>query len=243
LPSTPYPPPRHVYLLVILISTLLFSCEKPQDSIREDIQEDDFSPSMPHMKSGDPDGSTVLGAARLNPYTVANMLAAQDSLLRKGNRAVSHIEVRTTHKYIRFLPANTEQLDQIIEDLNPILFDVPLDREIIVSGTHYHDPAIPDSVPTPQYTVVSADFVYTRVAWELLEEAYIPEDDSRLTNDTSVNDLVVEAFMITKNGDLIDTSRGLPSKWRPAGRIRVWDDVMNDLIPVKKTVKLELEDF
>src|SRR5690554_4475247 len=126
---TPFPR-RHTYLLVILISTLLFSCEKPEDSLGEDVQDMGFPESQ--MKSGDPDGSTVLGAVRINPYTVANMQAARDSLLRNGNTAASVIEVRTTHKYIRFLPEDTEQLDRLIQDLNPILFDVPLDRDIIV---------------------------------------------------------------------------------------------------------------
>ncbi len=57
-------------------------------------------------------------------------------------------------------------------------------RNIIKAGTYYHDSAFPDSVPTPQYTVVDANFAYGAVQWELIDNVYIPEDDNTLKDES-----------------------------------------------------------
>lgn len=180
----------------------------------------------------EPDGITVLSAPRDNPYTVANMLIAKNNLIQQGVQDAALINVRTTHKYIRFLPVNIAEVNQIVKDLDPILFDEPLDRKILHAGTYYHDPLVPDSVPTPQYTVVDANFTYALVNWELIDNVYIPEDDSLLKNETLENALIIEAFTLTKNKDELSLEKA--SKWKPAGKVQVWDDAVGSYIPVKE---------
>jgi hypothetical protein len=87
------------------------------------------------------------------------MQAAKDNLVNRGVVGASSINVRTTHKYIRFSPANRNELDKL-DQTNLILFDIPLDREIITPGTHFHDPRIHDTLPTYQYTMVEPGFTY-----------------------------------------------------------------------------------
>ncbi len=65
---------------------------------------------------------TVLSAPLDNPYTVSNMLIAKANLVQQGVQGASLINVRTTNKYIRFLPKNISEVDQIVKDLDPILF-------------------------------------------------------------------------------------------------------------------------
>lgn len=187
-----------------------------------------------NQKNAEPNGFTVLGAKLNVPYKKSIMTQAKQNLVAKGVTGATSINVRTTHIYIRFLPQDKEQLDNLM-GLGLTLFDIPLDYKIARHGTSYHDPLISDSIPTPQYTVVDPSFSYSGVAWELLEEAYIPEDDLLLANDSIlINELIIEAFTITNNQEYLTVEKGfLPSKWRPAGRIRVYDHVMNGLIPVK----------
>ncbi|MFT5596525.1 MAG: hypothetical protein ACI8QH_001323, partial [Flammeovirgaceae bacterium] len=53
------------------------------------------------------------------------MQAAKDNLVNRGVVGASSINVRTTHKYIRFSPANRNELDKL-DQTNLILFDIPL---------------------------------------------------------------------------------------------------------------------
>jgi hypothetical protein len=90
-------------------------------------------------------------------------------------------------------------------------------------------------MPNPQYTVVDASFSYAAVQWEKLEEVYIPEEDPQLAGDTTlIKEIVWEAFTLTGNTDYLPQQKGWswPSRWRPKGRVRVWDDAVDGLIPV-----------
>ena len=178
-----------------------------------------------------PDGMTVLSAPLNNPYSVANMIAAKANLVQRRVVGAASINVRTTHKYIRFLPSDIADVDKIVSDIDPILFDEPLDRDIIRAGTYYHDPSIPDSIPTPQYTVVDANFSYGAVQWELIDDIYIPEDDGTIKDEALQDSIIIEAFTITGNKD--DLSQEKSSRYHPRGNIKVWDDAKGAQIPVK----------
>ena len=214
----------------MLAIMLLMGCQKPEFD-----NEDDKPSSAEYAKQGgEPDGQTVLGPKLNVPYKKAVMQAAKDNLVNRGVVGASSINVRTTHQYIRFLPANESELDKL-DQTNLILFDIPLDREVLTPGTHFHDPRIHDTLPTYQYTMVEPGFAYGDVQWEVLNNAYIPEDDSQINSDTTlVQELIKEAFTITGNQRFLETPKALfPSKWRPKGRVRVWDDVIESLVPVK----------
>lgn len=57
-----------------------------------------------------------------------------------------------THWYVRFLPAQAAEMRTLV-DLGLILFDYPLDYEILEQGDLYHDPSIPSDEITWQYAV------------------------------------------------------------------------------------------
>jgi len=56
--------------------------------------------------------------------------------------------------YLRFLPKNEDEWQILKTDSNIVLYDFPLDYDIEVYGTYYHDPEISDSSITWQYTVI-----------------------------------------------------------------------------------------
>ena len=171
-----------------------------------------------------------------NPYSVANMQKAYDNL-QKSNARISTdgIEVTTTHKYIKFKPKNNQELEILKDDTTLVLYSYPMDYEI-TQGSYYHDPSIPDSLPTYQYCSVPTDKKLSNgVEYEILENLYIPDENKdgvsatlRKASDESVTALVDEALKITGNLEPTPSNaRVTASSWRPAGRIRVWDDVNN----------------
>ncbi len=66
----------------------------------------------------------------------------------------AEIDIETTHYYVRFLPVDTVEVAILESDTILELWDHPLLFEIEQVGNWYHDPSIPDSLPTWQYTVV-----------------------------------------------------------------------------------------
>lgn len=140
--------------------------------------------------------------------------------------------------YVKFIPKTENELDIIKRDSTLVLYDYPLDYEI-GEGDVYRDPDIPEGQPTPQYCAVNIDYQFSaEVEYEIIEELYIPDEDNdenkssrnlRLSQNF-VEQLVDEALRITgnlkENESESETSKlaSRASKWRPAGRILVWDE-------------------
>ena len=82
-----------------------------------------------------------------NPYDLARM-----------RRLSGNSSLQRTHIYVRFLPADSTQLNLLEDELDLDLFDYPLDVNI-EDDEEYVDPTIPEGEFTWQYTVVPANFV------------------------------------------------------------------------------------
>lgn len=101
------------------------------------------------------DSTIVLGAKLNNPYSVANLQIARDSLIAEGATPSSLPAINVTHYYARFKPADDDALAELIDrDTTIIYYEFPLDYEIKEYGISYHDPAIADTLPTYQYASV-----------------------------------------------------------------------------------------
>ena len=192
----------------------------------------------------------VLGKQLENPYSVANMTKAKNNLMasKDARESVEEIEVTTTHLYIKFKPKNEEEFSLLKKDSTLQLFSYPMDYEIAKQGDYYHDPTIPDGQPTPQYTSVKVDKkINYGVDYEVLAHLFIPDEEqpaatnSRAASTASIEELVDEALYITGNleekvkenvvTNLKNAKLSWP-KWRPSGRVTVWDDVRNAFVPV-----------
>ena len=162
---------------VALVSAVIFvACQNQDESI---------TPEFDYLESLTPEGSKmVLGEQLENPYSVENMKKALANLTANG-RTSGDFDVETTDLYIRFLPADTLEYDAIASDTTLELYDHPLDFEIEQEGNWYHDPSIPDHLPTYQYSVVKPDYALPdTIEHEILAELFIPEelDEDSLAN-------------------------------------------------------------
>ena len=98
------------------------------------------------------EAQTVLGERIEIPYTIENLKKALELLPPETKAAISESDFNPTHYYVRFSPKNMMELD-ILRNLSPrvIFSEVPLDREVKTGGIYYHDPSLPDDVPTYQF--------------------------------------------------------------------------------------------
>ena len=126
----------------------------------------------------DPDNGdepVILGAQLANPYTVANMQQAVNTLYG-GNYPIS-----ATHLYVRFKPASVEQFITLEESEDLELQDYPMDYEVIQDGDYYQDPNLGTEDFGWLYTVVPAGYNFPAgIQNELIDSLYLPEDNELL---------------------------------------------------------------
>ena len=177
---------------------------------------------------------SVLGERLENPYSVENMRIALENLQNsnENNRMGDGIEISTTHLYLKFKPQNEEELSLLQQDSTLNLYSYPLDYELLDGVDDYHDPEVPEDQPTYQYCAVPVDKALPEVSYEILEELFIPDDYSddnegqRFASEEVTDALVDEALRITDNFEPEEyhENQRRARKWRPAGKITVWDD-------------------
>lgn len=209
--------------IVLVIVFLSISCRK-DDSIGSSTDE------VMYLGIDTRDG-LVLGKRLENPYSVANMRKAYELLVpetRSGGKAEDFI--KATHRYIKFVPYDEEDLSLLQLDSSLILYPYPLDYEIVRYG-RYHDPDVPVDQPTPLYCSVPVGNVLPAgVDYVVLDELFIPEEFEAVStrsggmSEDFLNSLVIKAFVLT--GNIYDDcylTRASGSKWVPQGHIKFWD--------------------
>jgi len=199
------------FLILILFTTLFFqSCQKQNFNEIDNVKNE----------------NRIFPTKKLqNPYSVANMRKAYENIYGKDKSS----DIQTTHYYIKFKPKNEDDLTLLEKDTILELYDYPLDYEPYKGKDSFHDPRVPDNQPTYLYAAVDVNHTIPNVDYEIIEDLYIPELDEQLKeNENKIDKLVYEALKITNNltdEELIQNKSWWPSKWRPAGRILVHDDI------------------
>lgn len=202
-------------ILITFITLLVFSgC----------VKDADFSAAAEDETTGDAlsHDSIILGAKLSDPYSVANVTKALESLYpTKAGR----VDITPTDIYVRFLPASEADYDKLL-GLGLVLMDHPLDYQIIRDGDYYHDPSLPEKQITWQYCVVPKDFQLPNdIPYEILDHCYIAEHAGPTKADSWVDwDAVEEeAYRLTGNEELfVPPTKG--GKVKPKGRITIVDD-------------------
>jgi hypothetical protein len=229
-----------IQLILILLVSITFSCQK-----NEIDKEDNIEVKIQKVNAYEPiNGMTVLGRKLENPYSVENMKKAYQNIINRNSLksgSISDDSITTTHLYVRFLPKDSGDFNFISSDTSLVLFDYPLDYEIVDYGYYYHDPEIPDSELTWLYTVVKPDYQFPDIQYEILSELCLPPstseiDSSSLKSAPAIDwkEIEMEALRITGNyKDTVSTLKawGASAK-QPKGYVKVWDTKTNSYKPV-----------
>lgn len=212
----------------------IFSCNKKQliensqneFSVKQPISNSSLTLNAPYQQS-----DVVLGNQLTNPYLIRNMMAAKQYLVNQGLSSLNTVNIRATHYYVKFKPTNEDQYETLAADTNLTLYDYPLDYQITQNGNRYHDPSLPDSVPTYQYTSVKTDYIFNDIIrYEIIATLYIPEVDQALLGSSNenldyVDKLLDEAYKETGNfDDTIVVNPTTPDRrFHPSGNIQIFD--------------------
>ncbi|MCC7025849.1 MAG: hypothetical protein IT265_02760 [Saprospiraceae bacterium] len=184
---------KYFFLFLSIVTTLLFySCKKESldfsQSLNLDNRTDD--PNEEISRIGNPEDTipsiTTLGNVRVNPYTVQVMTQAWNNLYPNMQRA----SLNPTHLYVKFSPQNPQDLN-LLDQTGLMLFDFPLDREVIEMGDYYIQPGKENPASIPDlWAVVSTDFASPISGYQIISSLVI----------IPMNTLLVkEAFRITGN--------------------------------------------
>jgi hypothetical protein len=229
-------------LIQIAFTIAIISCSK--EDFKDFFKNEKNSSSTNYIQK---DGMIVLGNRINDPYEITNIRQAYSNL-KAADSDVLDENIEPNKLYLRFLPKNEEEWQVLKKDSNLVLFDFPLDYEIEIYGTYYHDPNLPDSSITWQYCVVPKEYKIPDIQHEIIYEVFIPSLDSvnidtSFKNATDINDLyeqiVCESFKLTGNikesESNLKSAQGLfsPKRWNPSGNITVYDNVLNRPIPLE----------
>jgi hypothetical protein len=210
---------KKMFAILALATVFIYGCQKDENLVNDDLADETTSST---------EGEVVLGEKLENPYSVKNMKKALKALNENNllKSVATDDGIEATDLYVRFLPSTEEELDQLKEDTTLELFDYPLDYEIEEGGEYYHDPSLPDTAITWQYTSVPVNFQFPDIEYEILDSLYLYDEDDNSTKSVSVSyfdwvKLEDKAFEITGNleEDSDTTLSEKSSKWRPSGTI------------------------
>lgn len=173
----------------------------------------------------------VIGEKIPLAHTLENMKKAQASLKDRGVRTTEE-ELEATHLYICLKPTSEEEYNALVFDTDLEIFEFPLDREIIGEGTVVKNPLGSTNGINWVYTVVEVGKALPNIEYEILEEAYIIEDEEGTRAMNNYEALETESHVIT--GLLTREEATTRGRWRPSATIKVRDDVKNRLRPVQE---------
>jgi hypothetical protein len=149
-------------------------------------------------KEGDP---VILGRKRQIPFTVENLRKAV-ALATQRKKTAEQQNGRTNatdlmippdenppggggggpqpnYYYVRFLPADVEQLNKLEEDNGFDLWDVPLNYDIAQEGDWYQDPSLNPDAITWQYTLVPVGYpMPPEITREIIAPLFLFDDDA-----------------------------------------------------------------
>lgn len=217
-------------LISLVVISVVLSCTN--DSIMKqsnNVMDNNSFNDISYVLSSN--GQTILGDKFEIPYSVENLIKALDNLPTETKSMIDPNEIYATHYYVRFHPKNLKELD-LLENIKPklMLSEIPLDREVLQGGHSYHDPTLPDDMPTYQYTTLEANY-YERlkdtlsVESEILIPAYMPDYYTNVETktfstsipNTAMQKLLEEAYKLTGHEYIPETKA---SEWHPMGTIK-----------------------
>ncbi len=215
----------------------LNSCKKSETDL---LKNDSTTSAQQQLFSSD---DPIRLIKKLNdPYTVESMRKAYKSLQEDGTITTkSEIELNATHQYVRFLPKDEWELHTLKLDTALEYYEYPLNYELS-EGVSYHDPSLPDSAITWQYTVVPIGYQFPNIQVEVLEDIILDEptgNKSMAITDSlywQIEDraMSLAGYEESQNNQIrAENSWWRPKKWNPAGKITVWDDALKKYIPIQ----------
>lgn len=165
-----------------------------------------------------------------NPYSLQNVQQAARQIIN------TTIDLEPTHRYVRFLPADTLQAFTL-DSLRLDLFEYPIDRMLNDDEIVVYEEGFNDDNFNWLYTSIPVDFNYPEnIECEILDDLYMQGAPGTRTTPFSLteeqwNDVIDRAMINTGNGGGDEPqTRGL--EWMPSATITYTDNRTNQQEPM-----------
>jgi hypothetical protein len=212
--------------------------------------------------SRDEDYLLKLGTKLENPYSVTNMKKALEIVksqisTSKFAKSQADFEIETSHLYVKIEPKTEQEEALLKKDSTQILSDYPLDYEFSPEVLKEVGTNDVKKIST-YYVAVPTNYVFPAgIKTEVLEELYIPEQDPYFENisetgriskssiaskEDLLGNLLIASYTLTNNKKQLGIDDQATSKtawwifgkrWRPSGRITMYDNSLNREVPVE----------
>ena len=175
---------------------------------------------------------------------------------QRTNRSLTDdVDIQTTHFYVKFTPADEDQLRLIKQDSTILVTDYPLDVEFSESW-HENRPDLPEGQLPEYFTSIPVSRSIPSAPYQVLGNLYIPEDEpyfnplegKPITRQSEINNeedllhhLLYEAYvnvgreqeLLGDNGSFEDPDGGnrfliFGRRWTPSGRLQIWDGAVGN---------------
>ena len=210
-------------ILILVVGLFFFAACQKEPEVQPEV-------SVTNTKA-------VVGEKLKDPYSVENMRLAYATLKSQAKTTVE-LDIQATHYYVKFKPKNELELNILKTDSTLDLYPYPLDHEILNIDASYHDPSLPDEVPTYQYAAIPLNKLSElKVDFEIIKELYLPMEDegAKSTLSTSLwETLEDESLQLTGNiKDEANAYLKKKKKWQPKGKIHIFDNSLNRWVGVE----------
>lgn len=261
---------KHLYFFLLLFAVTACQTEGPLDDempLQAETRSDDESAPLVLYAQAQNIGTLNVGQPLSNyikTFTTENMKDALMSL--KWRRPINPTDgrlnsildelvnffpehIKITHHYIVYRPKTMDDLVLLSGDSTLYLSSVPLDHEIIGSGTLYHTPSEyePETQTTgitgsytPLYTIIPISKpIPIGIEYEVLASLYMPHlltaEVAEIAGTPFISatfgELLLEQAQYLSGYKSIDDL--LTEKvWRPTGQIQVYDTAMREYVGV-----------
>ena len=182
---------KFIFLITVILT--MFSCKKDSKETSKGISNSQnytsglvFDIRDDINTKENEETRTILGKKRNNPFTITNMATAYNNLY-----GTNITEMPTTNIYIQFNPNSIEDI-KILNSQIDVLYDYPLEYEVLKMGDYYSDAQGTDFPIL--YAILKVDDEIPNVASQILANLYLSQENLRLN---------AEAMRITGNANEI----------------------------------------
>jgi hypothetical protein len=200
-----------------------------------------YSTALMSKYTDDAEAVTLeVGDEMTNPYTVENMKKAAEHL-----NADNPQQIKTTHKYIRFLPRNEEEVISLIDNQEIRVFEYPLDRKLTGNTCGYHDKTLSDNQVTWLYASIPISQGYpSSIQHEELADLYIPSDEEYILEATALEICGYKELAREMRENATGKTDGAmaTTSYRPTGTLKVYNNTLQREEPLRN-VKITMTTF
>lgn len=166
------------FVLGLSLSLAVTSCQKNEDAPQELPSENQPAQTLPNKEN-----QLILGKKLENPYSLANMQKARETLLQQNDSGIKLSAFATplnaTHYYVVFLPENDahiKTLSELVSSKKFVTREHPMDYEVLQHGSEYRDTRTKDPKYPVLYASIPVNETMPNVPYEKLEDLYLPDE-------------------------------------------------------------------